>query len=45
MRILAIVATFALTACGVNGPPLPPDGAIEPVAAQGSGLTGDLEGI
>ena len=45
MRILAFMATLALAACGVDGPPLPPEGAVEPVATHGSGLTGDLEGI
>jgi len=34
----ALLALTLLSACGVAGDPVPPDGAVEQVAAEGVGL-------
>ena len=45
IRFLVALIFTSLAACGVNGPPLPPQGAVEPVAEEGIELTGELEAI
>jgi len=42
---LALAGLVMLAACGVAGPPLPPAGAVEPVAVQGVGLTPEKGGL
>ncbi len=39
IRATGVVALIALAACGVDGPPIAPTGAVAPVAEQGVELT------
>jgi len=41
----AVLALAFLAACGVAGPPVPPDGAVEEVAKEGVGLVPPKGGI
>ncbi|MEM8630453.1 MAG: hypothetical protein AAGF74_04395 [Pseudomonadota bacterium] len=38
MKRVFCLLLFALAACGVDGPPLPPEGAVPEVQASGIGL-------
>lgn len=42
MRIAALVALFALTACGIDGPPSPPAGSVDLTGDARIGVVGNL---
>jgi predicted small lipoprotein YifL len=39
IRASLLIALLALAACGIDGDPIPPDGAAAPIASEGIDLT------
>jgi len=42
MRVAALLALLALTACGIDGPPSPPPGSIDVSGDARIGVVGEL---
>lgn len=42
---LSALALILLAGCGVAGDPLPPEGAVQPVAVRGTDLTPEKGGL